>query len=53
MQDERWMRAWSENHERFSADVDRGLAALAGAIARLRRRRDGRDASLRGRIGVG
>ncbi|WP_260581774.1 hypothetical protein [Sphingopyxis sp. PET50] len=53
MQDEQWMRGWAENHERFSADIDRGIAALAGAIARLRRRRDSRDASVRGRLGLG
>lgn len=53
MQDELWMRNWNDAHPRFSADVDRGLARVAGAIARLRRRRDDRDSSLRTRIGLG
>ncbi|WP_156377607.1 hypothetical protein [Sphingopyxis sp. Root1497] len=53
MQDELWMRNWSDAQPRFSADIDRGLASLAGAIARLRRRRDDRTANLRARIGIG
>jgi hypothetical protein len=53
MIDEMWMRGWAENHGRFSADLDRGFAQIAGALARLRRRRDARDASLRHRIGTG
>lgn len=53
MQDEIWMRNWNDAQPRFSADIDRGFARLAGTIARLRRRRDGRDASLRTRIGIG
>ncbi len=43
MNDEMWMRGWAENHTQFSADVDSGFAVLAGAISRLRRRRDARD----------
>lgn len=53
MQDELWMRNWNDAQPRFSADVDRGFRKLAGAIARLRRRRDDRDSSLRTRIGIG
>ena len=53
MQDELWMRNWNDAQPRFSADIDRGLASLAGAIARLRRRRDDRTANLRARIGIG
>lgn len=53
MQDELWMRNWNDAQPRFSADIDRGLATLAGAIVRLRRRRDDRTASLRARIGIG
>ena len=53
MQDEIWMRNWNDTHPHFSSDVDRGFARIAGAIARLRRRRDSRDATLRGRIGLG
>jgi hypothetical protein len=52
MIDEMWMRGWAENHGRFSADLDRGFARIAGAIARLRRRRDARDIDVRRRIGV-
>ncbi|WP_179102069.1 hypothetical protein [Sphingopyxis sp. KK2] len=53
MQDEIWMRNWNDAHPRFSSDIDRGFAMIAGTIARLRRRRDDRDAMLRGRIGLG
>jgi hypothetical protein len=53
MIDEMWMRGWAENHGRFSADIDRGFAQIAGVLARLRRRRDARDTSLRHRIGTG
>lgn len=53
MQDELWMRNWNDAQPRFSADVDRGLAKLAGAIARLRRRRDDRGAILRTRTEIG
>ena len=52
MQDELWMRTWNDGHDRFSADLDRGFARLAGAIARLRRRRNGREADVRQRIGI-
>ncbi len=53
MQDEIWMRNWNDGHPRFCADIDLGLTTLAGAIARLRRRRNARDARLRARIGIG
>lgn len=53
MIDEMWMRGWAENHGRFSADLDRGFARIAGAIARLWRRRDACDTGLRHRIGTG
>lgn len=52
MIDEMWMRGWNDNHSRFSADIDRGIATLAGAISRLRRRRNERIASQRHRTGV-
>lgn len=52
MQDELWMRNWNDSHPRFSADLDHGFAQLAGAIARLRRRRDARDAGVRQRLGI-
>ena len=52
MIDEMWMRGWAENHSRFSADFDRGFARIAGAVARLRRRRDAPDTNVRRRIGV-
>ena len=53
MQDEHFMRGWSDNHARFSTDVDRGFGALAGMIGHLRRRRNDRDAHLRRRLGIG
>ncbi|WP_158682038.1 MULTISPECIES: hypothetical protein [Sphingopyxis] len=52
MIDEMWMRGWAENHGRFSADLDRGFASLATAIARLRRPRDARSPDPRRRSGI-
>jgi len=52
MIDEMWMRQWNASHEAVCADLDRCFAVFAGTVSRLRRRRDARDRSLRGRIGV-
>ena len=53
MQDEIWMRNWNDAQPRFSADLDRGLARAARAIAGLRHRFGGRDATVHGRIKLG
>lgn len=53
MQDEVLMRGWCDGHDRFSADLDRCFHKLAGAVARLRRRRDARASHLRQRLGIG
>ena len=53
MQDEIWMRNWNDAHPRFSADLDRGLACVAKAVAGLLRKRGHRDAAPRKRIGLG
>ena len=34
MQDEQFMRQWSTRHDRFSADLDRGLGHLIGYFSR-------------------
>ncbi|WP_172595119.1 hypothetical protein [Sphingopyxis sp. FD7] len=52
MMDEIWMRNWNSGHDALCADLDRCLAGIAGAVSRLRRRRDLRDRKLRARIGV-
>lgn len=52
MMDEMWMRGWNSGHETLSTDLDRCFARIAGAVSRLRRRRDVRDHNLRSRIGV-
>ena len=52
MMDEMWMRSWNSGHEALCADLDRCFAGIAGAVSRLRRRRDLRDRNLRSRIGV-
>jgi len=49
MNDEIWMRTWNEGHKGFCDDIDRCFVALAGAVARVRRRR---EAHVRSRIGV-
>lgn len=41
MQDQHFMQSWNEGHNRFSADLDRGLGRL---IDRLSRRRTERKA---------
>ncbi len=35
MQDEHWMRTWTEGHDHFSADITRGLKWLAEPFRRL------------------
>lgn len=49
MKDEIWMRTWNDGHKTFCADLDRCFAALAGAVTRVRRRR---EAHVGSRIGV-
>lgn len=38
MMDEMWMRGWTENHGRFSADLDRGISQIAQAWRNWRAR---------------
>ncbi|ALC13573.1 hypothetical protein LH20_16565 [Sphingopyxis sp. 113P3] len=38
MMDEMWMRGWTENHGRFSADLDRGISQVAQAWRNWRAR---------------
>jgi hypothetical protein len=52
MMDEMWMRNWNSGHGALCADLDRCFAGIAGAVSRLRLRRDLRDRNLRSRIGV-
>lgn len=35
MRDEMFSRDWNDNHEAFSADLDRGLRALAARLSRF------------------
>jgi hypothetical protein len=39
MQDEQFMRSWNDSHDRFSAEVDRGLSLVIDRLSRSRRRR--------------
>lgn len=38
MQDEHFMRGWNDGHDRFSADITRGLKRLAARFRRLGKR---------------
>ena len=36
MMDQLFMRHWAANHDQFSRDLDKGLAALAARLRRIR-----------------
>lgn len=38
MMEEHFMRGWNDGHDRFSADIDRGLQFLGGMIRRVSKR---------------